>query len=181
MPAASTVTWSRSPALLQNEIVDMHEQPDQVEEGAGCAPLAAGAGVYSHTIMECYCELDIPGFEHVDEHGNISGLPLPYKVTIEHDTRQVLEVRRDSRPDMPGLPQRRQTFVKFGFVEGLGFYGLGLMHLLGNTTNTMTSIWRLLLDALMFGNFPGFLYAESRGSSSPTFSAFRPAPALPFS
>ena len=143
------------------------ENPDPVERSisttVGNAIFPALPSDHRHTIMECYCEIDLAGFEHVDKDGEETGLALPYKVSIDYDTRQVLEVRRDWDPDFPGLPQRRRTFVKFGFVEGLGFYGLGLMHLLGNTTNSMTSVWRLLLDALMFGNFPGFLYADSLG------------------
>ena len=168
MPHSTLVRMQIAGAYRKTKIVQTpSEQPDPVEKAesvvAGKALFPQLPADHRHTVMECYCELDIPGEEHLDEEKEPTGLPLPYKVSIEYETRQVLEVRRDWDPDEPGLPQRRQTFVKFGFVEGLGFYGLGLMHLLGNTTNTMTSIWRLLLDALMFGNFPGFLYSDSLG------------------
>lgn len=159
------------------------EQPDAVErvqkQVSGIALFPSLPGDARHTIMECYCEIDIPGFEHLDKDGEETGLPLPYKVSIDYDTRQVLEVRRDWNPDRPGLPQRRGTFVKFGFVEGIGFYGLGLMHLLGNTTNSMTSIWRLLLDALMFGNFPGWIYSDSLGKQLTNIFRVPPGAGVP--
>ena len=169
MSHATLLRMQIAGAYRRQKIYDQSasEQPDPVERSVsstvGAAMFPSLPADHRHTVMECYCELDIAGFEHEDKEGGPTGLPLPYKVSIDYDTRLVLEVRRDWDPDLPGLPQRRRTFVKFGFVEGMGFYGLGLMHLLGNTTNTMTSVWRLLLDALMFGNFPGFLYADSMG------------------
>ena len=135
-----------------------------ISEVEGKTAFAVDQEDQRHTIYECYCELNLPGFEHKDEIGE-TGLPLPYKVTIDKDSRKVLEVRRDWKQDDPNL-ERRQTFVKFSFVEGLGFYGLGLMNLLGNTTDGMTAIWRLLVDALMFGNFPGFIYNDVLGKQN---------------
>ena len=159
------------------------ENPDAYDRAtasvAGVSLFPNAQSDHRHIIMECYCELDIPGMEHVDEDGEMTGLPLPYKVSIEYDTQQILEIRRDWDRDLPGLPQRRGTFVKFGFVEGLGFYGLGLMHLLGNTTNTMTSVWRLLLDSLMFGNFPGFLYSDSLGKQLTNIFRVPPGAGVP--
>ena len=184
MPHSTLVRMQLAKAYRKSKIVQTpSEQPDQIEKAtsvvAGTTLFPSLPADHRHTIMECYCELDIQGLEHTDEDGDFTGLPLPYKVSIEYETRQVLEVRRDWDPDLPGLPQRRSTFVKFGFVEGLGFYGLGLMHLLGNTTNTMTSIWRLLLDALMFGNFPGFLYSDSLGKQLTNIFRVPPGAGVP--
>lgn len=113
-------------------------------------------------IYECYCELDIPGFEHQDDEGNPSGLALPYRVTIDKTSSEILEIRRWWTPDDP-LCLRRQVFVDYIFVPGFGFYGLGLLHLVGNTTMALTAGWRLCIDNGMFANFPGFLYSKQAG------------------
>lgn len=114
-----------------------------------------------HTIYECYTELDIPGFED-KKNGKPTGLPLPYRVVIEKDTQQVLEIRRNWRED-DETKTAKVPFVVFVFVPGFGFYGLGLLHILGNTTSAMTAAWRETLDAGMFANFPGFLYSKIMG------------------
>jgi hypothetical protein len=114
-----------------------------------------------HTIYECYCELDIRGFEH-KEDGVPTGLPLPYRVVIEKDSRQILEIRRNWREDDETLAAKI-CFVKYPYVPGLGFYDIGLIHILGNTSNSLTAAWRELLDAGMFANFPGFLYSKLLG------------------
>lgn len=119
---------------------------------------------HRHTIYECYCELDIPGFEHKDKKGSLTGLELPYRVTIDKDSQQILEIRRDWKEDDPNF-ERRISFVKYPFIEALGFYGLGLMHLLCNTTEAMTAAWRILLDAGMFSSFPGWLFAKDAGKA----------------
>lgn len=113
------------------------------------------------TIYECYCELDIVGFEH-EEGGKLTGLLLPYKVTLDKDSRQVLEVRRNWREeDELCLPI--MCLVKYPFVPAMGFYDIGLVHILGNTTSALTAAWREMLDAGMFANFPGFLFAKGLG------------------
>src|SRR3990167_2673274 len=112
-------------------------------------------------IYETYCELDIQGFEH-KEKGEPTGLQLPYKVTLHKESSQVLEVRRNwDKNDKQCLP--KEYFVDFPFVRGLGFYGIGLIHILGNTTNALTAAWRELIDVGMFANFPGFIYAKQLG------------------
>lgn len=110
-------------------------------------------------VYESYCEIDVPGYEHKDEDGTISGLPLPYKVTLDKDARTVLEIRRNWKQG-DDLYERRRVFVKYPFVPGLGFYDIGLLHILGNTTTAVTAAWREMLDAGMFANFPGFLIAK---------------------
>jgi hypothetical protein len=109
-------------------------------------------------IYECYCELDIKGFEHKWK-GKVSGLELPYRVTIDVSSRQVLSIVRNYNMD-DKLPTARKVFVKYPFVPGFGFYDIGLLHILGNTTNAVTAAWRELLDAGMFASFPGGMIAD---------------------
>ena len=117
---------------------------------------------HQHLIQECYTELDLPGFEHTDEdpesetYGQPTGIPLPYRVTIEKTSGQIVEIRRNWREDDENF-RARQRFVMFGMVPGLGFYCMGFMHLLGNGVQLLTSLDRMLLDAGIFENFPAFL------------------------
>ena len=110
-------------------------------------------------IYECYCELDIQGFHHKFK-GKVTGLEIPYRVTIDASSKKILSIVRNY--DEEGeLPEARQNFVKYTFVPGFGFYDIGLLHILGNTVNAITAAWRELLDAGMYANFPGFLMAET--------------------
>lgn len=113
-------------------------------------------------LYEIYCELDLVGYEH-QWKGKASGLEIPYRVTIDVTSRQILSLVRDyDEPDDDDqLPKRRETFVQFSYVPGFGFYALGLGHILGNTTNAITAAWREMLDNGMFANFPGFLIAKA--------------------
>jgi hypothetical protein len=111
-------------------------------------------------IYECYCELDINGFEHKYK-GRESGLEIPYRVTIDVSTKEILSIARNYDEDTKELPEARQNFVKYTFVPGMGFYDIGLLHILGNTTNALTASWREMLDAGMYANFPGFLVADT--------------------
>jgi hypothetical protein len=111
-------------------------------------------------IYEIYCELDIKGFEHKFK-GKASGLEIPYRVTIDVSSREILSITRNyDRPEAGMLPEARTNFVKYTFVPGMGFYDIGLLHILGNTTNAITAAWRELLDAGMYANFPGFLISD---------------------
>jgi hypothetical protein len=111
-------------------------------------------------IYEIYCELDIKGFEHKFK-GKVTGLEIPYRVTIDVSSREILSITRNYDQPEPGmLPEARTNFVKYTFVPGLGFYDIGLLHILGNTTNAITAAWRELLDAGMYANFPGFLISD---------------------
>lgn len=134
----------------------------QIADSQGVQPVAQQTEDRDHTIYECYCELDIQGFEHQDEDGMLTGLPLPYRVVIDKDSRQVLEIRRNWREEDKSC-LAKLPFVKYSYVPGLGFYDLGLLHILGNTANALTAAWRELLDAGMFANFPGFLYSKLLG------------------
>lgn len=116
-------------------------------------------------IYEVYCELDIPGFEHKHK-GRVTGLEIPYRVTIDVSSREILSIVRNyDEPEEggDGLPEARTIFIKYSFVPGLGFYDIGLLHILGNTTNAVTAAWREMLDAGMYANFPGFLVADTGG------------------
>jgi hypothetical protein len=114
-----------------------------------------------HEFYESYCELDIEGFEH-EADGEPDGLPLPYKVTVHRESRQIVEIRRNWRED-DEMMLPKDYFVQFPFIRGFGFYGVGLSHLLGNLTNGITAAWREFVDAGMFANFPGLLVAKGTG------------------
>lgn len=127
----------------------------KVRETQGLAAFTDRPEDQPYEVLECYCEQDLQGFEHMDG-GNETGLPLPYQVTIERTSRKILAIRRNWR-ESDALMRAVPRFVKYGMGSGLGFYDLGFAHILGNTTRTLTAIWRLLIEAGMFSNFPGFL------------------------
>ena len=123
-------------------------------------------------FYECYCEIDIPGFEHQMD-GEDTGLPLPYKVTIDKESRLIVQIQRNwEEDDEFCLPRNR--IVAYIFIPGLGFYGIGLLNILGNATKAVTAAWRLMIDAGMFSNFPGFLYLRQLGKQMT--NNFRVAP-----
>ena len=112
-------------------------------------------------IYECYCEIDLRGFEHKYK-GKLSGLEVPYRVTIDVSSKEILSIVRNyNEPEEGSLPDARKVFVKYTFVPGFGFYDIGLLNILGNTTNAITAAWREMLDAGMYSNFPGFLMADT--------------------
>ena len=110
-------------------------------------------------IYECYCELDVEGFEHKAK-GKETGLEIPYRVTIDVSAKQILSIVRNYEEDTKELPEAKTTFVKYTFVPGFGFYDIGLLNILGNTTAAATAAWRELLDLGMYANFPGFLISK---------------------
>ena len=113
-----------------------------------------------YEIYETYVELDLPQF--APTHLRDEGLPLSYKVSIETTSRKVLEIRRNwKEKDRQCLA--RQVFVQYPFIRGLGFYGLGFVHLLGNSVMALTAAYRIMIDAGMFANFPGFIYDKMVG------------------
>jgi hypothetical protein len=126
----------------------------------GISPSATNPDDRDREIYECYCELDVSGFEHKYK-GKETGLEIPYRVTIDVSTREILSIVRNYDEDENELPTARDSFVKYTFVPGMGFYDIGLLHILGNTTNAVTAAWREMLDAGMFANFPGFLMADT--------------------
>ena len=107
-----------------------------------------------YKILEIQVNLDIEGFEDKDEDGEPTGIALPYIVTIEKGTQQVLAVRRNWRPE-DETKQKRQHFVHYGYVPGFGFYCFGLIHLVGAFAKSGTSLIRQLVDAGTLSNLPG--------------------------
>ena len=105
------------------------------------------------TLLECHVDLDIEGFEDVDSQGEPTGIKLPYIVTIEEGSREVLSVRRNYEVG-DATRTKIQYFVHFKFLPGLGFYGFGLIHMIGGLSRTATSALRSLLDAGTFSNQP---------------------------
>ena len=106
-----------------------------------------------YTLLECHVNLDLEGFEDVGQDGEPTGIKLPYVVTIEDGSQQVLSIRRNFAPNDP-LKKKIQYFVHFKFLPGLGFYGFGLIHMIGGLSRTATSALRQLLDAGTLSNLP---------------------------
>jgi len=113
-----------------------------------------------YEIYEIHADLDLPGYEDVDEDGNPTGIALPYVVTILKGSDDVLAIRRNWREDDP-LKQKRQHFVHYVYIPGFGAYGFGLFHLIGGYARSATSLMRQLVDAGTLSNLPGGL--KSRG------------------
>jgi len=112
-----------------------------------------------YTLLEMHCDVDLRGFEDTKD-GEETGIALPYVVTIELGSRKVLSVRRNwAEDDEERL--RRMHFVHYEYVPGLGFYGFGLIHMIGGLAKSATSILRQLVDAGTLSNLPGGL--KSRG------------------
>lgn len=120
----------------------------EIDRSQGMRPGAEGIEEYQ--VYEIYADLDLKGFENDD------GIPLPYIVSIDEHSRKVLSIKRNWRPDDSGF-QKKDYFVHYKFLPGLGFYGLGYAHILGNSAKTATSIRRQLIDAGTLNNFPGGL------------------------
>ena len=107
-----------------------------------------------YTLLECHVNLDIEGFEDKDlQTGEPTGIKLPYIVTIEESSREVLSIRRNYKTDDP-LKNKTNYFVHFKFLPGLGFYGFGLIHMIGGLSRTATQALRQLLDAGTLSNLP---------------------------
>ena len=105
------------------------------------------------TLLECHVNLDLEGFESVDETGEPTGIKIPYIVTIEEGSREVLSIRRNYEIGDP-LKKKVSYFVHFKFLPGLGFYGFGLIHMIGGLSRTATAALRQLLDAGTLSNLP---------------------------
>ena len=105
-------------------------------------------------ILEMHVNLDLPGYEDVDDKGKETGIALPYVVTLEKNTGQVLAIRRNYLSD-DDLKKKRNHFVHYGYVPGFGFYNFGLIHLIGAFAKSGTSLIRQLVDAGTLSNLPG--------------------------
>ena len=105
------------------------------------------------TILEIHTNLDLEGFEDKDEEQNPTGIKLPYVITIDTASREVLSIRRNYKAEDP-LRNKIEYFTHFKFLPGLGFYGFGLIHMIGGLSRTATNALRQLLDAGTFSNMP---------------------------
>ena len=108
---------------------------------------------YDCTLLECHADLDLEGYEEVDEDGEETGIKVPYIVTISLDNGQILSVRRNYREE-DELKKKIQYFVHYKFLPGFGFYGLGLIHTIGGLSRTATAALRQLIDAGTLSNLP---------------------------
>ncbi len=112
-----------------------------------------------HTILEIQAEIDLIGFED-SEYGESTGIALPYVVSIDKSSRQILSIRRNWYENDP-MKMKREHFVHYQYLPGIGFYGFGLIHMIGGLAKSATSILRQLVDAGTLSNLPGGL--KSRG------------------
>jgi hypothetical protein len=113
-----------------------------------------------YRILEIHVNLDLKGFEHTDKKGRETGIALPYVVTLEKGSRTILAIRRNWYED-DILHTKRQHFVHYQYIPGFGFYGFGLIHLIGGYAKSATMLIRQLVDAGTLSNLPGGL--KSRG------------------
>jgi len=113
-----------------------------------------------YRILEMHVDLDLKGYEHKDKDGEPTGIALPYVVTVEKATAKILAIRRNWYED-DELHIKRQHFVHYQYIPGFGFYGYGLIHLIGGYAKSATMLIRQLVDAGTLSNLPGGL--KSRG------------------
>ena len=107
-----------------------------------------------YKILEMHVNIDLEGYEDEDDDGELTGIALPYVVTIDRGTTEILSIRRNWNPD-DETKQKRQHFVHYGYVPGFGFYCFGLIHLIGAFAKSGTMILRQLVDAGTLSNLPG--------------------------
>ena len=122
-----------------------------------------------YKILEMHVDLDLPGYEDVDEDGNPTGIALPYVVTIEKGTTKVLAIRRNWDPEDDNK-LKRQHFVHYPYIPGFGFYAFGMIHLIGAAAKSGTMLMRQLVDAGTLNNLPGGMKARGlriKGDDTP--------------
>jgi len=152
------------------ELTDPSPDPDDIQkkydELTGESPSYEFDNRY--TLLEMHVDVDLEGFEDTFE-GEETGIGLPYVITIELGSGKVLSIRRNWFED-DQKKIRRQHFVHYEYVPGIGFYGLGLIHMIGGLAKSATSILRQLVDAGTLSNLPGGLKARGlriRGDDTP--------------
>ena len=133
------------PAFDTSDVKDKKDKIDGVSRGVSAE---------MHTLLECHVELDLDGYEDKNiETGEETGIKLPYIVTVHDETGNVLSIRRNyAAADQ--LKKKKEYFVHFKFLPGLGFYGFGLIHMIGGLSRTATAALRQLLDAGTLSNLP---------------------------
>jgi len=127
---------------------DVRDKKDRIDG------ITRGSSAEMHTLLECHVELDLEGYEDRNaETGEETGIKLPYIVTVHDETGNVLSIRRNYGAQDP-LKKKKEYFVHFKFLPGLGFYGFGLIHMIGGLSRTATAALRQLLDAGTLSNLP---------------------------
>ena len=130
---------------------DSDKVKDKMDEIDGKKKVYTKDDIY--TILEMHVDLDLPGYEDANEAGETSGISLPYIVTIDESSSTILAIRKNwNEADV--LKTKKQYFVHYKFLPGLGFYGFGLIHMLGGLSKSATSILRQLIDAGTLANLP---------------------------
>jgi len=129
---------------------DPSEVREEMDDISGIEPSRLDTEV---TLLECHVDLDLEGFEDVGEDGEPTGIKLPYVVTVSEDNGKVLSIRRNYKEDDENRT-KNQYFVHFKFLPGFGFYGLGLIHMIGGLSRTATAALRQLIDAGTLSNLP---------------------------
>ena len=146
------------PGESESDTAAMGEVEESIDDIQGVHPSGPSEEL---TLYEVHTSLDIEGFEDMGANGEPTGLRLPYIITIVADSGDVLSVRRNY-PEMDPMKRAKQYFVHYKFLPGLGFYGLGLTHMIGGLAQASTSILRQLMDAGTLSNLPaGF---KARGA-----------------
>ena len=144
----------------QKELTEISEVTDKI---GGTSPSNID---YNCTLLECHVDLDLEGYEDVDEDGEPTGIRVPYIVTLSLDNGQILAIRRNYRED-DEKKRKIAYFTHYKFLPGFGFYGLGLIHTIGGLSRTATAALRQLIDAGTLSNLPaGFKARGLRISES---------------
>ena len=144
--------------ILEDEEQETNESKEKIQEITGFRRSSQASDMV--TLLEMHVDLDLEGYEDTDEQGSPSGIAIPYIVTVHEESMEVLAIRRNYRSEDPSK-QRIKYFTHYKFTPGLGFYGFGLIHMIGGLTKSATSILRQLIDAGTLANLPaGF---KSRG------------------
>ena len=135
------------------EGLDNTEVSDAIDEIEGREPTNYDDDV-GYTLLECYCFLDLDGFNDVDQDGNNTGIAHPYVVTVEKENQKVLAIRRGWK-EGDVRRERRVQVTHYKFLPGFGFYGYGFVHVIGGLSQSATGALRAYLDAAGFANMKG--------------------------
>ena len=152
---------------LQKSAPDYSEIQEKYDELEGETPSYDNDD--RHILYEMHVDLDLEGFEDKDDSGEETGIALPYVVTLAKGSNEILSIRRNWYED-DEMRMKRLHFVHYQYMPGLGFYGFGLIHLIGGIAKSATSLLRQLVDAGTLANLPGGLKARGlriKGDASP--------------
>jgi hypothetical protein len=137
--------------LTSDELTEDNSIRTKERQLEGVTMSGQNEGIF--TLLECHVNLDLEGFEDKNAEGEPTGIKLPYIVTIEENSREVLSIRRNYF-ETDTKKQKVQYFVHFKFLPGFGFYGNGLIQMIGGLSRTATQALRQLLDAGTLSNLP---------------------------